>query len=100
MNLRTGQRLHCQVCSASVVVVRAGHDPVDLQCDGQPLAGEPPSLSGGAAPPNGSGSVMGKRYTDAPEALELLCVRGGAGTLAVAGEPLQVKASKPLPASD
>jgi hypothetical protein len=43
---------------------------------------------------------MGKRYTDAAETLELLCVRGGAGTLAVAGEPLQVKASKALPASD
>lgn len=100
MKLRIGERLHCQVCLASFVVVRAGDDAVDLQCDGQPLVAELPSVSGGAAPSNGSGSVLGKRYTDAAETLELLCVHGGRGTLAISGAPLQVKASKPLPASD
>lgn len=100
MQLRTGQRLHCHVCSASVVVVRAGNEPVDLQCDGRPLSETAGPASDGAGSAGGTGTVMGKRYTDADGALELLCVRGGSGSLVAGGMPLQVKESKALPASD
>ena len=100
MELRTGQRLHCGVCAASVVVVRPGGGPVDLECDGRPLGGDAPAGVGPASAANGPGTVMGKRYTDGDGGLELLCVRGGAGTLVAGGEPLRVKEGKALPSSD
>ena len=43
---------------------------------------------------------MGKRYVDDAGTLELLCTKPGDGVPAVAGEVLQLKEAKPLPASD
>ena len=46
------------------------------------------------------GSLIGKRYVDAAEALELLCTRGGEGAVSVDGQPLSIKQAKALPSSD
>jgi hypothetical protein len=46
------------------------------------------------------GSLLGKRYSDDELGLELLCTKGGEGTLAVNGTPLPLRDAKPLPASD
>lgn len=48
----------------------------------------------------GAATLIGKRYVDATEAVELLCTSSGAGVLTCDGAPMNVKAAKPLPASD
>jgi hypothetical protein len=57
----------------------------------------------GSAPPDNSGPrqiLLGKRYTNDDESVQLLCVKGGSGVLAVDGTALHVMGAKPLPASD
>jgi hypothetical protein len=51
-----------------------------------------PSLAGGL--------LIGKRYVDHADQIELLCVKQGSGTLTLNGEVLKPKQPKPLPASD
>ncbi len=45
-------------------------------------------------------TLIGKRYVNEDESLELLCTKGGAGTLALDGTPLEIKQAKQLPSSD
>jgi len=52
------------------------------------------------AAPDGTGTLLGKRYVDPSGALELLCTFSGAGELTCGGDPMTLKAAKPLPASD
>ena len=47
-----------------------------------------------------SGTLVGKRYTDAQESMEFLCTRGGEGSLSVKGYDIGIKAAKKLPSSD
>ena len=47
-----------------------------------------------------NGTLMGKRYVDADNTYELLCVKPGKGSLSVDGVALVTKDAKPLPASD
>ena len=103
--LRPGEQLASIVCTARVVVVRApaGARPV-IACGGEPMLAAPGAprtpapraASPGAAP----GTLIGKRYVNADETLELLCVSSGSGALSCDGAPMTVKAAKPLPASD
>lgn len=103
--LRPGDQLASTGCTARVVVIRApaGARPV-ITCGGGPMvpaAGAPrppgPRTASGEAD---FGTLIGKRYVNADETLELLCVSSGAGALGCEGTPLRVKAAKPLPASD
>ena len=56
---------------------------------------------GRTLPAGDDGSVvLGKRYVDEDDTLEVLCTKPGAGTLAVGGRPLVLKSAKPLPSSD
>lgn len=97
--MKVGQRLRSAVCSTNVVVVRAAD--VTLACGGAPMVekvdGEP---SGDVAPGLDGGTQLGKRYTHAGSGLEVMCVGAGTGSLSVAGEVLELKAAKSLPASD
>jgi hypothetical protein len=98
--MKVGQRLLSVTSSAEIIVVRAPADADDPTCDGVPMVATRPS---GAAPPDDSGDdqvVLGKRYTNDDETVQLLCVKGGRGVLAVDGTPLHVMGAKPLPASD
>ncbi len=52
------------------------------------------------AAPGAQPALVGKRYVNAADAVELLCTKGGKGELAVDGEPLSVKQAKALPSSD
>jgi hypothetical protein len=45
-------------------------------------------------------TLIGKRYVDADEAIEVLCIKPGTGRLARDGVPLEPKSAKPLPSSD
>ena len=102
MEMKTGARYRSQVCETELIVVRALPGDVDLTIGGHPaidLKAEPtPGLS--REPGADTGSALGKRYTDASGKLELLVTKGGAGGLAIDGELLPLKETKPLPASD
>jgi len=97
-----GLRLASAVCGTEVVVVRVADPTVVIECGGAPMraAGTPPEP--GAAPAAGldGGSLIGKRYGGPEAAVELLCVKAGAGTLAASGHVLDLRSAKPLPASD
>ena len=102
MEMKTGARYRSQVCETEMIVVKALPGDVDLTVGGHPvidLKAEPtPGLS--IKPGTETGSALGKRYTDASGKLELLITKGGAGGLALGGETLPLKDTKPLPASD
>jgi hypothetical protein len=103
MDLRVGARLRSVVCDTEVIVVRSPGRAVDVRCGGQPMVakddlGEPTS----AEPRAGfaDGALLGKRYADADQGLELLVTRPGTGTLSLGEVPLPVKDPKRLPSSD
>jgi hypothetical protein len=98
--MKVGQRLLSVASSAEIIVVRAPADAGDPTCDGVTMVENRPP---GGAPPDDSPAdqiLLGKRYANDDETVQLLCVKGGAGVLAVDGAPLHVMGAKPLPASD
>jgi len=100
LSLRPGDQLASTVCTTRVVVIRVPHDRRPLiECGGSPMVQGTP---GGPPSPGGpdSGTLIGKRYVDAAESVELLCTSSGAGALTCDGTPMAVKTAKPLPASD
>lgn len=99
--LRPGMRLQSSVCETEVVVVRAPVEPAALECGGAPVVAlgiehERRPLD----PSHSNGTAIGKRYADEVLGLELLCTKGGQGSLAIAGVPLPAKDAKSLPSSD
>jgi hypothetical protein len=100
VQLKPGTRYQSVTCTTEVVVVK-GAGEVDLRCGGSPLV---PVGEGGAAgapvAPFAEGTLLGKRYTDADETVELLCTKPGDGSLSVGDDALAVKGAKPLPSSD
>jgi hypothetical protein len=98
--LRPGDQLASTACSTRVVVIRVPDGaPPPLACGGQPMV--PAAAAPRAAPgPEPAVTLIGKRYVDAAGSLELLCTCSGAGELSSDGEPLTIRAAKPLPASD
>lgn len=100
--LRVGARLRSTVCTTEVIVVKAPADGVVLECGGQPMvpAGAAAAAEATGPVPPGPGTAVGKRYALDETGLELLCVKAGAGTLSVAGRPVEVRAAKLLPSSD
>ncbi len=102
MELRAGSRLKSAVCDTEVIAVKAPAEDVDIRCGGVAM-NDPTSSDGeGGSPAEGAdgGTLMGKRYVNADESLELLCTKPGAGSLGVGDTLLEIKESKPLPASD
>jgi hypothetical protein len=88
-------------CETEIVVVRAVSAGVELECGGRAMVPVGEAAEGGAPEPGRDGGTQpGKRYTSVDETIEVLCTKGGAGTLAVSGTPMEVKAAKPLPSSD
>jgi hypothetical protein len=99
--VKLGAKLHSTVCGTEVVVVRAPGGECALECGGRPMVGaDGPPPSGGPDDAWADGSQVGKRYVDVDDAIEVLCTRGGAGTLGVGGVRLAVKPARLLPASD
>ena len=102
MEYKPGTRWKSAVSDTEVVIVSGPNTAISLQCGGHdvvPLGDEAPSgLT--MDPAFAEASLIGKRYVHEPSDLEVLCTKGGAGTLAVDGEPLALKGAKPLPSSD
>jgi hypothetical protein len=101
MTMKPGSRWRSAVDTTEVILVRAPSEPLSLECGGAPMvelttAGEP---SGAVDPAHAAGTQLGKRYTH-DLGLEVLCTKPGEGSLAVNGQALAVKETKPLPSSD
>ncbi|MFF5010460.1 hypothetical protein ACFY3G_47650 [Streptomyces phaeochromogenes] len=100
--LKTGARLRSQVCGTEVIVVRGNNADAVLHCGGHPMIDLTAGPARGFAIDVGfaEGSVLGKRYTDDDNTVEVLVTHAGAGSLAVDGKVLTLKSAKPLPSSD
>ncbi|MFF7468677.1 hypothetical protein [Streptomyces sp. NPDC008092] len=97
---RPGDQLASATSTTRVIVIRAPASAEGpIECGGLPMV---PARDAPAAPADEepSGTLIGKRYVDAADTLELLCTASGAGQLTYGGQPLQIKAPKALPASD
>lgn len=101
MELKAGDRLHSAVSDTEVIVIRAPEGDLSVTCGGLPLVRAGEDGPGGAITPGHEGEVLlGKRYVDDGDTVELLCTKPGTGALAVDGQSLQLKTAKPLPSSD
>lgn len=98
--LRAGEQLASAECTVRVVVVRApAAGDLVLTCGAAPMvpaAGGRPSTAG----VTDMVTLIGKRYIDENDTLEVLCTSPGIGELRYGGVPLIIKAAKALPASD
>jgi len=100
--LKLGSRHKSAVCDTQVMVIRATQEPVDLRCGGVPMIDA--NADGPAGGPLDAsfagGSLIGKRYIDGADKIELLCTKGGKGSLSIGDAALHVKQAKALPSSD
>ena len=97
--LKPGTQLASTTCTTRVIVVRApAEGRPEIACGGAPM------VAAGAATPSppvaDAATLIGKRYVDEDETIELLCTASGTGALSVDGKPLAQKVAKALPASD
>jgi hypothetical protein len=99
--LKAGSRLKSAVCDTQLMVITAPAGDVALTCGGEPLLDATATAPRGAIhPEHKNGTQVGKRYVNEDTSLELLCIKPGEGSLAVAGAPLKLKEAKALPSSD
>jgi hypothetical protein len=99
--LRPGLQLASAVCGARVIVVRAPAGPApEITCGGEPMVPATASAPASGAASDDAATLIGKRYVDQAETLELLCTSSGSGSLSCDGAPMNLKAAKALPASD
>jgi len=99
---KPGARLRSVTCTTEVVVVRGSAELTDLRCGGHPMVdiGEADPETFEVTAPFDAGSLVGKRYVNEDESIEVLCTKPGSGSLSIADDALAVKGAKPLPASD
>lgn len=98
--LKAGGRFKSAVCDTQIMVIKAPAGEHSLNCGGPVMVG-PTDASGGDLDLAFAGeSLIGKRYVNADESLELLCTKGGKGTLVCNGTALEIKQAKQLPSSD
>jgi hypothetical protein len=103
MKLAPGSRLRSTACETEVVVVRGADGDQLLSCGGSPMVALDTATETGEsipAPGFDEGTLLGKRYTDEPSGLEVLCTRAGRGSLSLATGLLTIQGAKPLPSSD
>ena len=99
--MKPGLRLKSAVCSTEVMVIRGPGTEMDLRCGGVAMLGAGEAAEGAALNPQfGGGTLVGKRYIDAADSIELLCTKGGDGALSLGDTPLENKVAKALPSSD
>ncbi|EME14332.1 hypothetical protein [Rhodococcus triatomae] len=98
--LRAGEQLASTACTTRVVVVRAPSDgAVELECGGSPMVAATGSRPTGG-PVKDAVTMLGKRYVNEDQSLEVLCTVPGIGSLSCDGVAMTIKAAKALPASD
>ena len=95
--LKPGTRLKSAVCDAEIMVVRAT-DGDDLTCGGAAMSES--STKAEADPTKLHGCLIGKRYVNEANTVEVLCVKSGEGSVYYNGAELMTKDTKKLPSSD
>ena len=101
VKFRAGQQLVSAVDSTAVIVIKAPAAECTVTCGGVAMATAGGPVTAAAPDPAlMAGTQLGKRYVDDADTIQLLCTKAGGGTLALDGNPLQIQAAKPLPASD
>ena len=102
MELKPGSRWKSAVCDTEVVVVRATAQPISLECGGHPMMAHAAAKPEGVAlsADHSGGTQPGKRFADDVSGVEVLCTKGGKGSLSIDGRPIGAKEAKKLPASD
>ena len=102
MELKPGSRWKSAVCDTEVVVVRATAGDISLECGGHPMMAHADAKPAGLtlSDAHAGGTQPGKRFADEVSGLEVLCTKGGKGSLAIGGRPIGAKEAKKLPASD
>lgn len=102
MILKPGARLISAVCSGELMTVKAPRTDLEVTIGGVTTIASAAARDGSSAIVIGhdGGTLMGKRYVNEGDTIELLCTKAGSGAVAVNGELLQLKESKALPASD
>ena len=99
--LKAGTRLKSAICDTEVMVIRTPADALMLCCGGAEMVTmDQPKSAGAPDPAFAAGTLVGKRYVDDKDVIELLCTKGGKGSLSVDGQSLVVKQAKALPSSD
>jgi hypothetical protein len=98
--LKAGSKLKSSVCETQVMIIKAIPGAHELSCGGAPMIDPSETGSGELDPSKAEGTSVGRRYVNADESLELLCVKPGAGTLYLDGVKLGPKQAKALPSSD
>lgn len=96
--MKPGTKLKSATCDTEIMVIRGANRVVE--CGGRLMAETRPAELLSPDPAHCGGSMIGKRYVDADNTLELLCTKGGKGSLSLEGTALQIKDAKPLPSSD
>ncbi|MFF0081850.1 hypothetical protein ACFYR1_19355 [Streptomyces canus] len=99
--LPPGLQLASAVCGVRVIVIRAPADRIpEITCGGEPMVTADSAAPGADGPAGEAATLIGKRYVDPEDSLELLCTSSGSGALSCDGAPMTIKAAKALPASD
>ncbi len=98
--LKPGLRLKSAVCNGEAMIVKA--IDVTLTCGGVPMLEVNEETPGDvqADAEHMYECLIGKRYVNAEETLEVLCVKGGEGSFGYDGQMLMGKETKKLPSSD
>ena len=95
--LKPGSRLKSSVCDAEIMVIKAMSGN-DLTCGGAPMSEEPTQAEPDQEQMHGC--LIGKRYVNEDETIEVLCVKSGEGSIYCDGVELMTKDTKKLPSSD
>ena len=100
--MKPGTRLKSVVCSGEAMVVKAPEGDLVLTCGGVPMSteAEVPVDASQANEEHMYDCLIGKRYVNQGDSIELLCVKSGDGSLYCNGEELMTKDTKKLPSSD
>ena len=100
VELKPGARFQSTVCTTEVIVVK-GAGEADLTCGGAAMvAAGTGEVAGAPAADAAEGTLLGKRYSDEADTIELLATKAGDGSLGVGDSALAVAQAKTLPASD
>ncbi|TAM12170.1 MAG: hypothetical protein EPN72_06270 [Nevskiaceae bacterium] len=98
--LKAGGRFKSATSEAQVMVIKAPAGEFDLSCGGAPMVAMSATETAAPDAADTGEALIGKRYVNADESLELLCTKGGRGTLKVNCAALAIKQAKQLPSSD
>lgn len=98
--LKAGARFKSAVCDTQVMVIKAPAGEHVLHCGGSEVIAATATGSGALDAALSGESLIGKRYVNADESVELLCTKGGKGSLVFNGAAMEVKQAKQLPSSD